>query len=485
MRCKIIIFCATLLLLLTGSHMVFAEEFDPNKTGSISVTLIEQKENTPIVGAELSVYHVATALLDENENLIYNYTNDFKQLGTAINDVSLVTKLDSFVSQNSVPSTKMTTNTEGTAWCNKLPIGLYFVKQTVAVEGFVPCNSFLVTVPNEKEGEYVYEVNATPKTEVARYTSITIKKVWNTDRFTELAESVTVQLLRDGNVIKTAILNAQNNWQVTYTDIPKSDAYSIKEVDVPKGFTATYKQKGSVFTVTNTSTLIQTGQLIWPIPVFVMCGILFFAVGIKFLYKKRKQMTKGIGVISVCLGVLCMLSAVGFVVYNKWEAENAEEISQDIVEDVQSIIKEEKSGQPVANDSQMPTVEADGYDCIGILYLPVLDLKLPVLTDWSYEKLKKAPCHYYGSYYEKNFVIAAHNYKTHFGRLSELQKGDLVVFTDVNGIAHYYEVVILETLPQSATKEMITSGFDLSLYTCTPGGNNRVTVRCNAVDGAN
>ena len=74
---------------------------------------------------------------------------------------------------------------------------------------------------------------------------------------------------------------------------------------------------------------------------------------------------------------------------------------------------------------------------------------LPVLTDWSYAKLKKAPCHCYRTYYEKDFVIAAHNYKSHFGRLSELQASDVVVFTDVSGTAHYYEVVILETLPKA------------------------------------
>jgi sortase A len=69
--------------------------------------------------------------------------------------------------------------------------------------------------------------------------------------------------------------------------------------------------------------------------------------------------------------------------------------------------------------------------------------------------------------------------------LSELQTGDIVVITDVNGVAYYYEVVLLETLPKEATKEMITGGFDLSLYTCTPGGASRVTVRCNAVRNSN
>lgn len=285
---KIIIFCLTILLISTCSYTVFAEEYNPNLTGSISVTLTDKKQREAIVGAELSLYYVATVIMDENGNLIYDYTNDFKQLDCAIDDAELATKLDLFVSQHSIPSVKTTTNINGTAMCAELPLGLYFIKQTGAVEGFAPCTPFLVTVPNEKDGKYLYEVNASPKTEVTRITSITIKKVWNTDKSTEAADSVTVQLLRNGNVVKTAILNMQNNWQVTYSDMPESDAYSVKEVDVPKGFTATYKQQDYVFTVTNTSTLIQTGQLIWPIPVLAISGMLLMAVGIILLQKKRK-----------------------------------------------------------------------------------------------------------------------------------------------------------------------------------------------------
>ena len=198
-------------------------------------------------------------------------------------------------------------------------------------------------------------------------------------------------------------------------------------------------------------------------------------------------MRKWIGGICVFLGVVCILSSVGFVVYNRWEGENAEEIVQDLLENVQSIIEEKQPEQPLPDDTEkmpteMATVKVDGYDCIGILSIPVLNLELPVLTDWSYAKLKKAPCHYYGTYYEKDFVIAAHNYESHFGRLSQLQAGDIVIFTDVNGADHCYEVVLLETLPKEATQEMIASGFALSLYTCTPGGANRVTVRCNTVE---
>lgn len=197
-------------------------------------------------------------------------------------------------------------------------------------------------------------------------------------------------------------------------------------------------------------------------------------------------MRKRIGASCVFLGVVCILCAIGFVVYNRWEDKHAQKVSQELLEDVQSILDEKKPEPPMLNDAEkvpaeMATVEVDGYDCIGILSVPALDLKLPVLADWSYAKLKKAPCHYYGSCYEKDFVIAAHNYQSHFGRLSELQPGDVVVFTDARGAEHHYEVVLLETLQKEATKEMITSGFDLSLYSCTPGGGSRVTVRCSTV----
>lgn len=227
-------------------------------------------------------------------------------------------------------------------------------------------------------------------------------------------------------------------------------------------------------------------------------------------------MRKGFGVCCITLGICCLIAAVGLIIYNHWEEENAQNASKDILQDVQenildtaskesdpkeSDLKESSSEEsdprenipeeidrdesaeiPVEIAQEMLTTQVNGYDCIGILSIPVLELELPVLTDWDYTKLKIAPCHYFGSYYEKNFVIAAHNYQSHFGRLSELQPQDLILFTDVSGAVYCYEVVLLETLPGSATEEMITSGFDLSLYTCTSGGSNRVTVRCNAVE---
>lgn len=196
-----------------------------------------------------------------------------------------------------------------------------------------------------------------------------------------------------------------------------------------------------------------------------------------------------VGIVCIILGILCLLSSGGWIIHNALEAKHAEKAANALLQKVRKQIDVTKETAEEAPEKvfeeiapqEMPTIEVDGYECIGILSIPVLELELPILTDWNYEKLKIAPCLYHGSYYEGDFVIAGHNYEGHFKKLSQLQAEDLIVFTDVSGRERAYEVVLLETLPGNATEEMITAGFDLSLYTCTPGGASRVTVRCNAI----
>ena len=289
MRRKFISSILIVWVLFIMPMTAFAQGFDAERLGTVSVTLMDQDGKTPIVGAELSLYHVATVNLNSKNNLSYTFTNLFEGCGAALDDPTLSVKLDAFVDDYSVSAEKLVTDAHGKASFTDLPLGLYFVKQTNSVEGYAPCTSFLVTVPNENTNGYVYDVNASPKTDVARLTTVIIKKVWNTDASTQAADSVTVQLLRNGVIVETATLSDQNNWQVTYTDMPESDAYSIVEVNVPKGFTATYSKSGYVFTVTNTASLAQTGQMIWPIPVLAMVGLCLIAVGTVVLRKTRDK----------------------------------------------------------------------------------------------------------------------------------------------------------------------------------------------------
>ncbi len=130
----------------------------------------------------------------------------------------------------------------------------------------------------------------------------------------------------------------------------------------------------------------------------------------------------------------------------------------------------------------MPEEEVDGQKYIGVLRIPTLSLELPVISEWSYPSLQIAPCRYAGSAYLNNMVIAAHNYYSHFGYLKDLSQGDEVTFTDIDGNVFKYKVVEIETLSPFATEEMTSGDWALTLFTCTVGGQSRVTVRCELAE---
>lgn len=285
---KIKLLCLLVCLVLFVPVSVSAEEYDETKRGSISVTM-KDKSDTPIEGVVFSLYYVARADLNSDGNLSYAFSDQFKNKGVELTDPALVSKLDQLVDTSFISSAKAATDSDGKAVFQNLALGYYFVKQTNSVEGYAQCSSFLVTVPIKNGNEYIYDVNASPKTDIARLVDLTIKKVWNTDETTEITEQVTVQLLKEDVLIETVTLNEQNNWETILEDMPESDRYHIVEVNVPKGFTATYTQNGNVYTVTNSVSLIHTGQIIWPIPVLAIAGMMLIVIGMGLVRKERKD----------------------------------------------------------------------------------------------------------------------------------------------------------------------------------------------------
>lgn len=128
---------------------------------------------------------------------------------------------------------------------------------------------------------------------------------------------------------------------------------------------------------------------------------------------------------------------------------------------------------------QMSEIEIDGHRYVGFLSIPSLELDLPVMSEWSYPNMKTAPCRYWGSVYLDNMVICAHNYVNHFGRLGNVSIGDPVIFTDVDGNVFNYTVSELIQLNPNQTLNMVKGlDWDLTLFTCTTSGRQRLTVRC-------
>ena len=187
-------------------------------------------------------------------------------------------------------------------------------------------------------------------------------------------------------------------------------------------------------------------------------------------------------------GLLLIAAALFLTCFNLWDERRATNSAGEALRELEAVRPEEAEATEPGEAEipaylldpgrEMPAVEVDGGRYIGVLEVPSLGLELPVMETWSYPNLRVAPCRYSGSAYQDDMIVAAHNYKTHFGQLKELRPGDEVRFTDTEGNVFRYAVAELETLGKYDVEEMTSGDWALTLFTCTYGGQSRVTVRC-------
>lgn len=115
---------------------------------------------------------------------------------------------------------------------------------------------------------------------------LTINKKWEGNSI-EHPKSVSVKVLKNGEIYDTLTLGEFNNWTATLKGLDASFKWEAVEVDVPKDYMDTYEIDGSTITITNTYSLIYTGQLKWPVPLMAGTGLLFVILGVVFLKKGK------------------------------------------------------------------------------------------------------------------------------------------------------------------------------------------------------
>ena len=190
--------------------------------------------------------------------------------------------------------------------------------------------------------------------------------------------------------------------------------------------------------------------------------------------------------ILIGLGVLMIFGAAGLLLFNRQESERMASFSARVLpelSDYMEAARETATAPPLvpAPDRplpEMPTAEIDGHSFVGVLTIPAIDYEIPVLADCSDALLQLGACRFHGSTYGGNLVICAHNYNRLYETLTELRPGDTVWFSDMDGLTWSYEVSDLETLGPDMVDPMNNSGYELTFFTCTYGGQARLTLRC-------
>jgi len=192
------------------------------------------------------------------------------------------------------------------------------------------------------------------------------------------------------------------------------------------------------------------------------------------------------GMLLLIAGLAMLLTAAGMLALQERQqdvaGQNAEVLLEKITEQI--VVKKEEAIYDTAVEEappagEMPKATWQGYDMIGILRMPSLNMELPILQDWSYELLELSPCRYSGSAEGRDLIILGHNYKKHFTPMKKLKVGEEVEFCDAQGTLYRYQVKKTEILKPAELDRLTGSEYDLTLFTCTGGGYKRHVVRCD------
>lgn len=188
--------------------------------------------------------------------------------------------------------------------------------------------------------------------------------------------------------------------------------------------------------------------------------------------------SKKTAVIFIALGLVLILSAVLLWGFNEIMSYRAAQETAKILSNLENHMLEDIYVPAEAADGTMPARLAGGINIVGVVSVPTLEIEVPVAAEWGYENLRKCACRYSGTAKDGRLIILAHNYSRHFGNLKNAAVGDEVQFMDVNGTLYLYNVTAIEILAKHELDKLTASESDLTLFTCTYGGQNRIVVRC-------
>lgn len=209
------------------------------------------------------------------------------------------------------------------------------------------------------------------------------------------------------------------------------------------------------------------------------------------------------GAILIAMGLLLLAAALLLTVYNIWDGHRADQAAQQTYQALNALIAAGEGETPTAPQAptgapqptgepeptqpsfyahrEMPTLELNGYRYIGTLEVEDMELSLPVMEEWDYDRLRISPCRFAGNVYDDDMVICAHNYPNHFAPLKFAPLGTQVKFTDAEGTEFCYAVTSIDTVGPNDVETMLHGDWDLTLFTCNTNGQTRCAIRCQRI----
>lgn len=182
---------------------------------------------------------------------------------------------------------------------------------------------------------------------------------------------------------------------------------------------------------------------------------------------------------SILLSVLVIVAIVliVFICFEYSKRNQNEKAVKEVVSQIESITPNEEK-------TELPYIEYEGYQIIGTIKIPKIDIEYPILVESTKDSLEKSITRVGNGKVNEvgNLSMAGHNYLdgTMFGKIDELQNDDEIIIKDLLGNEVNYKVFdIFVTNPNDVgvLESVDKEAREITLITCTNGNKNRLIVK--------
>lgn len=302
---------ALLLSVWLGISCMSAAAFSGGKIDTereVSMSVYFGEEAGGFSDVNFHVYYVA----EMSESGDFALSGDFLDYPVRFENLdssgwrALAQTLSAYVQRDGLrPLRQGKTDADGYISFEKLTVGLYLVVGETYINqntAYTP-EPMLVSLPSMGEGgEWVYDTELFCKYDseiVPNQVVRKVQKVWEDDgNEKKRPQNISVQLLENGKVVDTVVLNRDNNWEYTWKNLDGGSVWQVVEAETPEGYTVSVVREGTVFVMTNTfpseipPELPQTGMLWFPVPILICGGLLLVVVGL-FIRRRRGNAHEG------------------------------------------------------------------------------------------------------------------------------------------------------------------------------------------------
>lgn len=172
--------------------------------------------------------------------------------------------------------------------------------------------------------------------------------------------------------------------------------------------------------------------------------------------------------ITLLLSVFGMILVIGAVILTVFQSVRQNKTAADnraIVEKLLTVMPPVHTGERDDRvDMNMPMLEMDGENFIGILEIPLYGKQLPVCGSWSRYKVSAFPCRYYGNLYDGSLIIGGSDMVGQFDFLRTVSIGDSVLLTDMTGGRYLYTVQWVHRTSDVSAENLMSDTADLVLF---------------------